>query len=144
MAYCTIDELQTRYGVALLIQLSDRGTGAAPTEPDADLFARAIADAGAMIDGFLKVRYTLPIAGDVPPLLTDLCQAVAIYKAHAAVTTPKIQKDYDDARAMLLQISNGVLKLDIAGVEPAASGSNGVRFTDRERPFTQDNLKGYL
>lgn len=143
MAYCTIAQLTARYSAAFLIELSFRGD-TAPTEPDADLFARAIADAGALIDGFLKARYALPIAGEVPPLLIDLAQRVAIYNAHANVAGDKIRKDYDDAIKLLGQIGSGTVRLDIAGAEPAGSGAQGVRITDRDRPFTADNLKGYI
>lgn len=143
MPYCTIEQLEARYGRKFLIELSDRAD-VAPTDPDATIFDRAIGDAGGLIDGYLKPRYALPIVGTVPPLLVDLSQRIAIYNAHANVASEKIRKDYDDAIGTLKQISAGTIRLDAAGVEPAGSGSNGVQITDRERPFTEENLKGYF
>lgn len=143
MTYCTLAQLTDRYSAAFLIELSIGRSDTPPTEPDEALFNRAIADADALIDGYLKVRYALPIAGDAPPLLTDLALKVAIYNAHANVVGEKIRQDYQDALKQLSQISIGNIKLDIAGSEPASSGAGGVRITDRERPFTAENMKGY-
>ena len=142
MAYCTLDQLQTRFGETLLIDLSHR-EGERPVAPDAALFERVIADADALIDGYLKGRYQLPIAA-VPPILTDLSQAIAIYKAHSSVAAEKIRKDYEDALKTLKDIGSGAARLDVAGAEPAASGSSGARITDRQRPFTEKNLEGWV
>lgn len=143
MAYCTLDQLTDRFGETLLIDLSHRD-GDRPLAPDAALFDRVIADADALIDGYLKGRYQLPIAGEVPPILTDLSQAIAIYKAHSSVAAEKIRKDYEDALKTLKDIASGAARLDVAGAEPAASGSSGARITDRQRPFTEKNLEGWV
>ena len=66
--YCTLAELKDRYSERLLIELSDRGE-VPVTIVDVALFNRAIADAGALIDGHLKLRYALPLA-EVPRLVT--------------------------------------------------------------------------
>jgi phage gp36-like protein len=143
MAYCTLAQLTDRYGLSLLIDVSHRD-GARPAEPDAALFARVIADADALIDSYLKGRYQLPIAGAVPPVLTDLSQTIALYKAHSSVAGDKIRKDYEDALKTLKDIGSGAARLDVAGAEPAASGASGARITDRERPFTEKNLEGWI
>lgn len=144
MSYCSLELLTTRYGEQLLIQLSDRGTGAAPATPDADLFARAIADADALIDGYLFGRYALPIAGGTPPVLVDISQRIAIYNAHSNVASGKIRQDYEDAMKQLKLIGDGVLKLNIAGAEPAGSGGGTVTTNEPERPLSSDTLKGYV
>jgi len=142
VSYCTQAELADRYGAGMLIELTDRADP--PTNAiDAAAVARAIDDASALIDGYLKGRYALPIA-DTPPLLRDLALTIAIYKMHAGSAGDKIRKDYDDALRTLTQIANGLVRLDVAGVEPAASGATGVRVTDRERDLTPDNLRGFL
>ena len=56
MTYATRDELQERFGLDELTQLTDRmGAGV----PDDNLVARALSDADAEIDGYLAVRYQL-------------------------------------------------------------------------------------
>lgn len=142
MAYCTIAQLTDRYGTALLRELTDRAD-VATGSIDETVLNRAIADADAVIDGYLRGRYSLPLTS-TPALLVDLSLVISIYKAHANVASEKIRKDYDDAIKTLTQISNGTVRLpDVAGAEPAGSGAAGVRITDRDRPFTHDNLKGY-
>lgn len=143
MPYATIEQLKERFGEQLLVQLTDRAE-VATGEVDEDVVDRALADAGAEIDGYLAARYRLPIDGDVPPLLLDLALIVAIYKLHPFEPDPKITRDYEAAQKKLLQISQGIIRLAIEGVEPATSGASGVQASDRPRDLTPDNLKGFI
>ena len=142
MAYCTVDQLTDRYGQRFLVELSDRGEAPADTI-DADLFARVIADADALIDGYLKPVYLLPLEA-VPPLLADLAQAIAIYKAHSQQASDKITEDYREAVRTLRDISSGKIKRDSAGAEPVNSGDLEVITHEPERPFTQQSMKGFI
>lgn len=146
MAYCTIAQLTDRYSERFLLELSDRAL-LAPADPviDADLFDRAIADAGAEIDGYLLGRYRLPI-DNPPPMLIDLALRMAIYKAHAAVVPDKIRDDYKDAIKTLQLIANNTIRLPgIDGAEATGSGlTGGVQMTDPERPMTVASMKGYI
>ncbi|MEX2480200.1 MAG: DUF1320 domain-containing protein [Gammaproteobacteria bacterium] len=142
MPYATQAQLTDRYGETMLIELTDRGEtpiGAV----DADVVERALADTDALIDGFLKGRYLLPLAA-TPALLVDLALAIALYKLHRNVASEKVRRDYDDALRVLRDIAAGTVRLDVDGAEPTASGSSGVRTNDRDRPLTPDNLKGYI
>ncbi|SMH42479.1 gp436 family protein [Mesorhizobium australicum] len=142
MSYSTQAQLVERYSEKMLIDISDRGE--TPTgEIDAALIARAIADADALIDGYLKVRYALPLA-DVPDLVRDLSLAISIYKAHAHVAAEKITADYKDALKTLEQIARGLIQLDVEGVEPAPSGAAEVRTNQPERPLSAATMKGYI
>lgn len=142
MAYCTVQELTDRYSARMLLDLSDRG--AAPAEEiDATLIDRAIADADALIDGYLKVRYALPLAS-VPRLVKDLSIRISIYYAHAHVASEKIREDYKDALRTLGEISRGLLQLDVDGIEPAPSGSAEVRTNEPERPLSAATMRGYI
>lgn len=140
MPYATLDELIDRYGENLLINLTDRaGSGVV----DADVVARALADTDAEIDGYLKLRYTLPLEA-TPPLIADLALRLAIWKLHVYEPDPKIRADYEDAKRTLKEIAVGTVRLDLAGVEPPGSGGAGVRVTDRERPLSEASLKGFI
>ncbi len=142
MAYCTLDELKARYSERMLIDVSDRDDQ--PTgEIDAALVARAIADADAEIDGYLRGRYALPLQA-LPPQLVDLSLRIAIYKAHANVVTDKIRRDYEDAIKTLKLIAEGTVRLDVAGVEPASSGSSDVMMTETSRPMTVSSMRGFI
>lgn len=142
MPYCTLEQLTDRFGERLLLQVTDRASPPAGTI-DADVVARAIADTDAVIDGYLAGRYALPIEV-TPPLLVDLALAISIYKLHPFAPDPKIEKDYNDALKQLLQIAKGDVRLPLEGAELDAIGNSGVVTNDRERPFTEENLTGFI
>ena len=143
MSYATLEQLTDRFGEQLLVQLTDRAqpaTGAI----DETIVDRALADADAVIDGYLAGRYRLPIETDTPALLIDLALVIAIYKLHPYGTDEKIVRDYDQALKTLRDISSGAIRLAVAGVEAATSGAEGVQASDRPRDLTPDNLKGFI
>jgi len=144
MPYCTLDLLTDRFGARMLIGLTDRAELATGTV-DTDVVDRAIADADAVIDGHLRTRYALPMAEPIPALLTDIAMSIVGYKLHTSQPNPKIETDYKDALRHLEAIAKGTIQLSAAGLSTggAATGS-GARITDRERPFTEANLKGFI
>ena len=141
MTYATLDHLLDRYGSGLLLQLTDRGE-LATGRIDTDIVERALLDTDAAINARLG-RYQFPLS-DVPELLVDLAQSIAIYKLHRFKPDPKIEADYAEAMRTLRDISTGVVTLEIAGAEVPGTAGNGVRITDRERPLTAENLKGFI
>lgn len=142
MSYITLPQLTDRFGEQMLIALTDRGSDALGVI-DAPTMARVLADTDAMIDGYLARRYALPLT--VPqPMLVTVAAAIAIYNLHTHEPDPKIKKDYDDAVRTLSQISSGMIALTAAGVEAPSTGTTGAQFVDRERPFTEDNMKGFI
>jgi len=142
MPYASQQELIDRFGEQMLIDLTDRATPPAGAI-DATVVDRALTDTDAAIDGYLGAKYQLPLT-DTPPLVVDLALAIAIYKLHPFAPNSKIKDDYTDALKTLLQISQGTVKLPIAGLEPEGKGSSGVRTNDRDRPFDADNLRGFV
>lgn len=64
MPYATAQDLIDRFGTAELVQLTNPN-GSTVTTAAVD---RAIADAGAEIDAYLRPRYALPLAGTSPLL----------------------------------------------------------------------------
>ncbi len=140
--YCSQADLEVRYGETLLTQLSDRGT-APGSGIDAALFARAIADAEALIDGYLAGRYAVPFAS-VPPLVKDLAQRIAIHNAHGETVGDKIRADHDAALKQLRDIAGGLITLNADGAEPGSSGGGEAITNEPERPFTPASMKGYI
>lgn len=143
MTYATQTSLTERYGEQMLVALSDRAD--VPTGSiDAAVVARALAEADALIDGYLAGLYSLPLAS-VPPILPPLAEAIAIYTLHITEPEAKVKADYEAAIKRLADISKGVIKLkDAAGLEPAAPQGTGVQITDRERAFTPDTMRGFV
>jgi phage gp36-like protein len=142
MSYATLQQLTDRYGARALVALTDRGE--IPTDAiDGTVVDRALADAAALIDGYLAARYRLPVA-QVPPLLTDLTLSIAWYKLHPHTPDQKAKDEHDQALRTLRDIAAGVVRLAIAGAEPATTGGGGARLTDRERPFTAETMRGFI
>ncbi len=142
MPYTSQDKLIDRFGERMLTDLTDRAsppTGAM----DADVIAQAMADADAIIDGYLASKYRLPLA-EVPQQIADLATTIAIYKLHTYEPDKKITRDFDDAMRILRDIAAGTIRLPIAGIEPPGTSGSGVKTTDRDRPFTNDNLHGFV
>lgn len=142
MSYTTLDALADRYGQDVLLSATDRASSPSGVV-DVGVVNRAIADAGAVIDASLAVRYRLPLAS-VPPVVVDLALAIAIYKLHRFAPDPKIEKEHDQALRDLRDIADGRKKLDLAGIEPATTGAGGVIATDRARTFTPENMTGLI
>jgi phage gp36-like protein len=143
MSYATLAQMTERYGRAVMVALTDREE-VATGEIDEAVVTRALDEAGAMIDGYLASRYALPLSA-TPPFLNDLAQAIAIWKLHLSEPDPKITKDYDQALRALRDVASGALRIPgAAGVEPAATGGSGARITDRDRPLTAENMKGFI
>lgn len=143
MPYCDQAQIETRYGAQLLTDLSDRD-GFASGAIDAALFARAIADADALIDGYIAGRAALPLI-EVPALVTDLSQRIAIYYAHGSVVADKIKADYEIALRQLKDIASGSIKLPLAsGAEATSSGALEILTNEPERPFTNESMKGFI
>lgn len=98
MSYATIADMQARYLDDDLISISDRGNQAIkPTRVQA-----ALDDASAEIDGYLAMRYTLPLTDAVlltplatPSVLVRACCDIAMYFAQ----TLRPKDDIKDARA---------------------------------------------
>ena len=142
MAYTTQADLITLYGEQMLLGLTDIGMPASG-QIDPDMVARAISDADAMIDGYLRERYVVPLASP-PPEISAISAAIAIWKLHAFEPGKKIETDYRDARETLKDIAKGLNKLDVTTVTPVTTGSTGAMITDRERPLTEANMKGFI
>lgn len=143
MTYCSQQNLVDRYGTDMLVSLTDRALPPANTI-DAAVVARALADTDALINGYLQGRYQLPLAA-TPELLTDIAQAVAIYKLHRGLTDDKVKRDYDDALKQLREIASGAIRLNVAGVEPqGAAGADGIRVSQPTRPFGGGPMDGLI
>lgn len=142
MPYTSQAQLSDRYGDQLLIRLTDRGETATGSI-DTVAIDRALADTDAAIDGYLAARYALPLS-ETPALIADLAQAIAIYKLHVYAPDPKIEADYKDAMRTLRDIGQGIVRLTVAGIAAEGTDESGARITDRDRPFTEDNLKGFI
>lgn len=142
MPYVTLAQLIERYGEPALVAVTDRGQFATGVVDEAAI-NRAIADADAVIDGYLVRKYALPLA-EAQPLLVKIAGSLVFYDLHTFQPDEKIVNEQKLALAMLRDIAAGTVALTVAGLEPENVGGSGARITDRDRQLTQDNMKGFI
>lgn len=130
MPYATQADLETRFGSKELAKLTDRTAGSVINAAVVD---RALVDAAAEIDGYLAVRYQLPLAS-VPVALAQLACDIARYNLWGERATEAIKGRYDDAVRRLKAIAGGSFKLDAAAPLVEAAGSNEAVVSGPSRP----------
>lgn len=130
MPYATQADLETRFGSKELAKLTDRTAGSVI---DTAVIDRALLDAEAEIDGYLAVRYQLPLAS-VPVALAQLACDIARYNLWGDRASEGIKQRYDDAARRLKAIAGGSFKLDAAVPLVEAAGSNEVVVCAPSRP----------
>ena len=138
MAYATQADLEERFGDKELLKLTDRSTP--PTgEIDAAVVSRALSDAEAEINGYLAVRYTLPLLS-TPAVLKRLCCDIARYYLYDDWANDQVRARFEDATKLLKLIADGKVQL---GTEPAAAPQTRAsepQFTKSDRVFSRDTL----
>jgi phage gp36-like protein len=144
MAYAASQDLVDRFGELEIIQLTDRET-IPPAAINADVAARALADADALIDGYLLKAYALPLQS-TPPALVKIACDIARFNLWGDRADPKgaIRAAYDDALRWLGNVSKGVIKLEVDGAQAPAATTGDARFSGSEPVFSRDSLRGTL
>lgn len=142
MPYVTLAQLIERYGEPALVAVTDRAEFATGVVNEASI-DRAIADADALIDGYLVRKYALPLA-EAQPLLVKIAGSLVFYDLHTYQPDEKIVNEQKLALAMLRDIASGTIALTVAGLEADNVAGSGARITDRDRLMTQDNMKGFI
>ena len=105
----------------------------------------AVADAAAMIDGYLAKRgYALPLA-PVPGLVTAWCRGIARYLLHknrtALESKDPIARGYTDALRLLQQTADG--KFSLGGQDAVAVDQHDVRFDGAPSVFSRRQLGAF-
>lgn len=144
MAYATAQDLIDRFGEDELVQLTDRAlTGGY----DAAVVNAALADAGALVEGYLAGRYRVPVA-PVPPLLRRLACDIARHVLHGKAAGETVRAGHDDALRVLRDLADGRAALAGAtaatGADVPAAAPGRVLYQAPERRFDPERLAGFL
>lgn len=106
-------------------------------------YAQVENEAASIVDGYLAVRYTLPLV-NVPELVQALTADVARYRLWDERAPEEVRRRFESAMQQLRDLAAGrlVLPPDAAGTPPA---TGGVFFAGESaaRVFTTDTLKGF-
>ena len=140
MAYITQAELLDFLTLSELVQLTDdAGTGLV----DSAKVTAALDAASAEIDAYAGVKYSTPLQTSVK--VKQLARDVAIYHLEKRRRTVRedTAKAYELAIAFLKDVAAGRAQLDQPVGETPQSGSQEVRTTETEGPFTDDNLENF-
>lgn len=136
MAYVTREELERRFGAEEIAQLIDVESG------DAD---DVIADASALVDGYLGSLYQLPLSEPAPALVVSLVADVARYRLWDDRAPSEVRRRYEDAIATLKDIAKGAIKLPAApGATPTVENLGIIASTSRCRTFTDCTLSSFV
>ena len=138
MTYAVLADLTTRFGVQAITELSDPGNTGQLQQAVVD---QALSDADDEINGYVGSTYQLPLA-TVPTLLVGIAADIALCKLYSDLPTATAQSRYDAAVRKLRDIAKGVIKLDVAGVEPAQR-ADLIQIDSAPRRFTRDSLGGW-
>lgn len=143
MSYAALQDLIDRFGQTELVQLTDR-TNVPPTTVDETVVDRALDDADAMIDSYLGGRYALPVSS-TPDALVKVAADLARYFLHgkAADKDSPVTAANNQAIAWLVNVSKGLVVLEIAGKEAPQQGGGSVRSKAPCRVFTRDSLRRF-
>jgi phage gp36-like protein len=139
--YCAQADLERRYSVAELIQLTDR-TGADAV--NADIVDEAIADADALIDSYLEKRYRDRMPFDpVPTVLERVACVIARYNLYTNHKPDEVQKPYDEVLKFLEHVAVGKVSLGADSEQPPMTGGLPQMVSDG-RTFGRANSKDFI
>lgn len=133
MAYCTITDMQTRFGASELIMLTNPG-GVSVTTAVAD---SAINAADAEIDSYLGGRYAVPVAV-TPVILRDCSMDIARYRLYDEVAHEVCRKNYEDRVSWLKMVARGEIMLQLPApvADAVAAVASGFAYTAPDAGFT--------
>lgn len=106
----------------------------------------AVADADALIDGYLqRGGYNTPLT-DVPTLVVQWSRSITRYLLHRGLVTKSgeadpVLRDYNNALKMLQQVANGQLMLGVKQLE--ASGFGGSPLIKKGQTAMRDALRDF-
>jgi len=143
--YATVTDMIARFGETQIIRLSRPEDRTAVTVDEAKVNT-ALADATALIDGYIRGRYSVPIAAPPEDIARAACILARYDLAQGEHTDPseEMAKGRKDVITWLENIARELINLDVpvAASAGAAVGS-GPRMSDRPRIMTSDSLRGF-
>ena len=144
MPYASQADLVTRFGSQELIELTDRANGNAI---DSAIITVALADADAIIDGYLVGRYAVPVT-PTPPLVLRVAADIARFLLYKDRPTDSVRQAYEDALKILADLSKGSAALAGAAAAPVnaspATPMGRILTSGGDKRLTRDSLADYL
>lgn len=129
--YCTEADIIAAYGSAFWLNVADDDGGGT-----ADGVAQAIEWASGRIDGYVGVKYALPLE-TIPLQLREVAVDLSIYRRATTAdrATEEIRNRMEDAIIYLKEIRNGEASLGLEN--PPVSLVDGLNLYSNDRVFTK-------
>lgn len=142
--YTTPEILIEKYGKQHLIYLTIKEPDGTETAPDSAVISREIGRVDGVIDGYLRGRYTLPLA-EIPPELAGYAEDMVIARIYGCMPERTVPEDVTrgakEATAWLRDIQKGLATLSVATLPPASSGDEpGVSGFFRTNKTASDRI----
>lgn len=140
MPYATDDDLLDRMGETELRQVADHTRSGTA---DVEVVEAALSDADNLINGYIAVKYALPLPS-VPPQVNTWAVSIARYILHRDGAPKHVESDYKDAVAALKDVARGLIALPVPTGETAPTGVGGGVMADHpDQVFTPQKLRGW-
>jgi len=116
---------------------------------NSDRVDEAIAQADSEVNGYLAVRYSVPLGAPVPNIVAKLSTDIAIHNLYSrgvAESVPEVRRNrYLDAIKTLKEIAKGTIFLDVEPLPDSKELESGAESnkTEDESTFTRDNMEGF-
>jgi len=109
---------------------------------DTDVITRVISDAEATFDGYVGVKYAVPLT-DGLNIAVRCCRTIAKYYLYQRrdVLPENLEKEHANVISFLRDVSKGAVSLGVDPA-PARNSSQDVEFELPDRIFSRDKLKG--
>lgn len=140
MPYASLADLIERAGEKEIVQIADRNRDGTP---DPDVIDSALTDADNLINGYVAVKYALPLPV-VPDLVRTWAVSIARYVLHRNGAPEWVVTDYKDAIAGLKDLARGLVTLPAEpGGDQPASIAGRVMAEHPPTVFTPGKLRGW-
>lgn len=133
MPYVAQQDLVDRFGEGELIRLTNPDDFSA-TAVDTARLDGAIADADAMIDGYLGGRYEIPLS-PVPRAITRVAADLARYYLYDDQPPDTVAQRYEDAMKFLRSVARREVSLGVSEGGEQASGADLATLQSDGRTF---------
>lgn len=139
--YCTLADIQSQLRDDVIIRLSDDDNLG---QIDTTKVDASIASSSSEIDGYVQMRYPLPLS-TVPPILKKLSADIAIYNLFSRrgfdeSTADKVVVDrYKGAIRFLEKVATGAVTLGVQAPKPEST----INMQTGDRKFSRGSMKGY-
>lgn len=140
MSYATLVDMVARFGEAELLDLSDRDNSGQLNEA---AIIQALADASAVMDGYIAGRYALPLQR-VPAALVPLCCDMARYQLYDDRAPEALAKRNDAALSFLKAVGKGELSLGLDSSGAPAPTNNVATLSSDGHVFSRRNAGGFI